>query len=103
MSDRSTRLAGLYAATAAIAAVVLSPLLALSYFSIGEGADELENGTVRAWADPARDVVGGLLTWASPERENAQPRLFISRQAGFLACGASVSPAKRTGRVTIVW
>lgn len=68
MSDRSTRLTGLYAATAAIAAVVLSPLLALSYFSIGEGADELENGTVRAWADPARDVVGGLLTWASPER-----------------------------------
>jgi hypothetical protein len=68
MSDRSTRLTGLYAAIAAIAAVVLSPLLALSYFSIGEGADELENGTVRAWADPARDVVGGLLTWASPER-----------------------------------
>jgi hypothetical protein len=68
MSDRSTRLTGLYAATAAIAAVVLSPLLALSYFSIGEGADELENGTVSAWADPARNVVGGLLTWASPER-----------------------------------
>ena len=68
MSDRSTRLTGLYAATAAVAAVVLAPLLALSYFAIGEGADELENGTVRAWADPARDVVGGLLTWASPER-----------------------------------
>ena len=68
MSDRATRLTGLYALTAAIAAVVLSPLLALSYFSTGEGADELESGTVRAWADPARDVLGGLLTWASPER-----------------------------------
>jgi hypothetical protein len=68
MSERSTRLAGLYAATAAVAAVVLSPLLALSYFATGDGAEQLETETVRAWADPARDVVGGLLTWASPER-----------------------------------
>jgi hypothetical protein len=68
MSERSIRLAGLYAATAAVAAVVLSPLLALSYFATGEGAEQLETETVRAWADPARDVVGGLLTWASPER-----------------------------------
>jgi hypothetical protein len=68
MSDRATRLSGLYAVIAAAAAVLLSPLLALSYFATDEGAAELEKGTVSAWADPARDVVGGLLTWASPER-----------------------------------
>jgi hypothetical protein len=68
MSDRATRLTGIYALIAAGAAVLLSPLLALSYFQTNEGADELESGTVSAWADPARDLVGGLLTWASPER-----------------------------------
>lgn len=68
MSDRATSRIGLYAAFAAVAAVILSPLLALSYFGIDEGADELQSTTVAAWADPARDLVGGLLTWASPER-----------------------------------
>jgi hypothetical protein len=68
MSDRAIRLTGLYAMIAAGAALLLSPLLALSYFQTNEGADELESGTVSAWADPARDLVGGLLTWASPER-----------------------------------
>ena len=61
-------LAGLYAAIAAAAAVLLSPLLALSYFGIPDGAGELSSGTVRAWAAPARDLIGGLLTWAPPER-----------------------------------
>jgi hypothetical protein len=68
MSDRATRLTGFYALIAAGAALLLSPLLALSYFETNEGADELETGAVSAWADPARDLVGGLLTWASPER-----------------------------------
>jgi hypothetical protein len=63
-----TRLSGLYAMLAAAAAVAFAPLLALSYFGIDEGSDELSIGTVSAWADPARDLAGGLLTWASPER-----------------------------------
>jgi hypothetical protein len=68
MSDRTTRLAGLYAALAAASAVLFAPLLALSYFGIDDGASELESGTVSAWAEPTRDLVGGLLTWASPDR-----------------------------------
>jgi hypothetical protein len=68
MSARGTRWIGLYAAAAAAAAVVLSPLLALSYFATDGGAEELQNPTVSAWADPARDLVGGLLIWAPPER-----------------------------------
>ena len=43
-------------------------MLALSYFATADGAQELETGTVSAWADPARDTVGGLLTWASADR-----------------------------------
>jgi hypothetical protein len=68
MSDRATRLAGLYAALAAVAALLIAPLLALSYFGIEDGASELASGTVSAWAEPARDLADGLLTWASPDR-----------------------------------
>jgi len=68
MSTTAISRTGLYAAIAAATAVILSPLLALSYFATGEGADELQNPTVAAWADPARDLIGPLLTWAAPER-----------------------------------
>jgi hypothetical protein len=63
-----TRLTGLYSMIAAAAAALFSPLLALAYFGTGEGIEELEIGTVSAWADPARDLADGLLTWASPDR-----------------------------------
>jgi len=68
VSDRAARLVGVYAVIAAGVAVLLAPLLALSYFGTSEGAEDLEIGTVSAWADPARDLADGLLTWASPER-----------------------------------
>jgi hypothetical protein len=68
MSDRTTRLIGLYATIAAAAAVVFAPLLGLSYFAIDEGAEELETGTVSAWAEPARDLAGSLVTFASADR-----------------------------------
>jgi hypothetical protein len=64
----TTRLAAAYAVLAAAASLVFAPLLALSYFGIDEGADELTAETVSAWAEPARDLAGGLLTWASPDR-----------------------------------
>jgi hypothetical protein len=68
MSERARRWIGLYAAVAALIAVLLSPLLALSYFATEEGRAELETGTVAVWAEPGRELAGGLLTWASPDR-----------------------------------
>lgn len=67
MSDRSIRVIGLYAMIAAVASLVFAPLLALSYFATSDGAKELETASVSAWAEPARDVAGGLLTFASPD------------------------------------
>jgi hypothetical protein len=64
----ATRLTGLYAMFAAAASLLFAPLLALSYFATEDGAEDLEIGTVSAWADPARDLAGGVLTWASPDR-----------------------------------
>jgi hypothetical protein len=103
MSDRATRLTGLYAVIAAIAAVVLSPLLALSYFATDEGADELEIGTVSAWADPARDLAGGSLTWASPDRVySTYVQAFALLFPAVFVCARAVharrSPAGRTER-----
>jgi hypothetical protein len=67
VSDRRIRLAGLYAVAAAAASIVLTPLLALSYFATEDGAEELDKGTVSAWAEPARDLADGLLTFASAD------------------------------------
>ena len=68
MSDRTARFAGLYAMVAAGVALVVTPLLALSYFGIADGASMLDQTTVSAWADPASDRLSALLTWSSPDR-----------------------------------
>jgi hypothetical protein len=68
MSDRTARFAGLYAVLATALMFLTAPLLSLSYFATSEGADELENGTVSGWAEPAADHLNGLLTWASADR-----------------------------------
>lgn len=66
-SDRVVRFAGLYAVVAGAASFVIAPLLALSFFATESGAEELEVGSVSAWAEPARDLAGGLLTFASAD------------------------------------
>jgi MFS family permease len=68
MSERKTRLIGLYAVVAACVGAVVAPLLALSYLATSGGVDQLKSPTVSAWAVPGRDLAGGLLTWASPDR-----------------------------------
>ncbi|MDQ1662309.1 MAG: hypothetical protein QOJ68_2289 [Blastococcus sp.] len=68
MPERRTRLIGLYAVVAACIATAVAPLLALSYFATSGGVEQLDNATVSAWAVPGRDLAGGLLTWASPNR-----------------------------------
>jgi hypothetical protein len=66
-SDRVVRLAGLYAVVAGAASFVIAPLLALSFFATEDGEEELEVGSVSAWAEPARDVADGFLTFASAD------------------------------------
>jgi len=91
MSDRARRFVGLYAALAATVAVLLSPLLALSYFATSEGVEELETGTVSAWAEPGRDAAGGLLTWASPDRVySTYVQAFALLFAGVFLCALAV-------------
>jgi hypothetical protein len=67
MSDR-TRFIGLYAVAAAVASLFITPPLGLAYFATEHGKEELETGSISAWAEPARDAAGALLTFASPDR-----------------------------------
>ena len=91
MSERARRWIGFYAAAAALVAVLLAPLLALSYFATSDGAEELEMGTVSAWAEPARDGSGGLLTWASPDRVySTYVQVFALLFAGVFLCALAV-------------
>jgi hypothetical protein len=90
-----TRAAGLYAVCAAAGSVLFAPLLALSYFATDSGADELQAGTVAAWAEPARDLADGLLTWASPDRVYATyVQVFALLFPAVLIC-ARVTRARR--------
>lgn len=68
MSARSNQRIGRYVVVAAAAAVICAPLVALAYFATPDGAENLEASTVAAWAEPARELAGGLVTFASPER-----------------------------------
>lgn len=96
MSDRVARLVGLYAVIAAGVSLLLAPLLALSYFATSEGTEELEVGTVSAWADPARDLAGGLLTWASPDRVYATyVQGFALLFPAVLLCACAVRARRR--------
>ncbi len=104
MSNDASRFAGLYAALAAVAAVLLAPLLAMSYFATSEGAEELETGTVSAWAEPARDVAGGLLTWASPERVySTYVQAFALLFAGVFLCALAVRARRKPVRRAERW
>jgi hypothetical protein len=67
-SPAAARRAGSYAAVASVVTVAVAPLLALSYFAIPDGAEQLRSGTVRFWAEPARRLLEPLVTWAEPER-----------------------------------
>lgn len=98
MSERARRWIGLYAAAAALIAVLLSPLLALSYFATEGGRAELETGTVAAWAEPGRDLAGGLLTWASPDRVYATYwQIFALLIPAMFLC-AHAARARRSSR-----
>jgi hypothetical protein len=101
MLKHATSRTGLYAAIAAAVAVILSPLLALSYFATGGGADELHSRTVAAWAGPTRDLVGGLLTWASPDRVYATyVQAFALLFPAVLLCALAVRRRRPRGTRT---
>lgn len=58
---------GRAAFTAAVAGTVLAPVHALSRFATADGRGDLESAAVRAWAEPAADLLSPLLEWGSAD------------------------------------
>jgi hypothetical protein len=104
MSVRYHRI-GLYVVLATVTVVVVAPLLAIAYFATADGAENLAVGTVAAWAEPARDLAGGLVTFASPDRVYATytqvtalafPAVVLT---AFAARALRPAPSKRSERI----
>jgi hypothetical protein len=67
-SPDQVRLTGLAAMVGGALGVLVSPLYSLAYFAGTDGgAPSAESALVQAWAEPAGDLLGPLLTFASPD------------------------------------
>jgi hypothetical protein len=76
------RLAGLATMVGGALGVLVSPLYSLAYFA----TDEVAPSDVPAWAEPARDLLGPLLTFASPDDVYlTYGKLFLFVWIGMLA------------------
>ena len=67
-----------YAVLSSVVMVLLSPLLAMSYFATEDGAESYASGTVQAWAQPGRRLFEPLLTFASADRVYATYSLLVA-------------------------
>lgn len=48
-------------------ALALAPIHALARFATVAGSEDLESPIVRAWAEPAADLLAPLMTWSDPD------------------------------------
>jgi hypothetical protein len=91
---------GLYAIVAAATAVLIEPLLAVAYFDTAEGAQYLDVATVAAWAVPARELFGGLVTWASADVVYNTYSLIMALMFPAVLATALATRAQRLGSRT---
>lgn len=107
LGDRRVRRVGLYALVAVPVWYVISSLLALAYFATDSGASELEVRSVSAWADPGRDLAGGLLTFASADTVYfTYLKLLLLASPAVLLCALltrSRRPAQISGTERLGW
>ena len=66
-SPDQLRWAGLAAMVGGALGLVFAPLYSLAYFASSDGAADAKSAWVQAWADPARNLLDPLLTFASPD------------------------------------
>ena len=96
MSCPDTRLTGLYAVFAAVAVTLLVAAARPVVLRDRRRAEELEVGSVSGWAEPGRDLAGGLLTWASPDRVYATyVQLFALLFPAVFLCARAVRARRR--------
>jgi hypothetical protein len=82
--------------------LVWAPLYSLAYFATDDGAADAKSAGVQAWAEPARELVGPLLTFASPNDVRLTYfKLFLFIVLGMLAgaVGLHASQVQHAGRL----
>ena len=97
-SPDQARLTGLAAIVGGALGILVAPLYSLAYFATGEG----EPGAGSFWAEPARDLLDPLLTFASPDDVYlTYGKLFLFVWIGMLAglVGLHARHAGRGGRL----
>lgn len=100
MTDRTRRIVGRYSPAAAVAWAVITPLLALAYFATQDGAEALEMATTAAWAEPARNIAGPLLTFASPDVVYSVYSFLLALLFSSIVLGAVVARSGRPAEQT---
>lgn len=96
------RWTGIAAMAAGILGVAFAPLYSLAYFASTDGAADATSSAVQAWTEPARDLLGPLLTFAAPDVVRLTYfKLFLFITAGILAgvVGLHARQASHGGRL----
>lgn len=96
---------GRAAVAAALVGTVLAPIHALSRFATEAGKEDLDSSVVRAWAEPARDVLAPLLDWASADTVyTTYGKLYTPLLLAALLCAFAVRRRRTpTGGETWGW
>jgi hypothetical protein len=91
MNPSIARTAGIAAVAASAATVVIAPLHALARFATEDGASDLASPIVAAWARPAGEVAGGLLTFSDPDTVyTTYGKYWLIFMAAVLACALAM-------------
>ena len=101
-SPDQVRWTGLAAMVGGALGLVFAPLYSLAYFATGDGAADANSALIQAWAEPARDLLDPLLTFASPDVVRVTYfKLFLFIAMGMLAgvVGLHASQAEQGGRL----
>jgi len=97
-SPDQVRLAALAAMIGGALGVLVSPLYTLAYFATDDGAADATRPGAKAWAEPARDLLDPLLTFASADVVRlSYGKLFLLIWIGMLA-GLVALHARHAGR-----
>ena len=94
--DRHRTAIGRFASFSAWFGLVMGQLHALARFRTDDGRSDLESDLVRAWAEPAGDALGPLLTWADPDVVYVTyGKLWLPVFAAFFLCALVVHRQRR--------
>jgi hypothetical protein len=101
-TPNQVRRAGLAAMVGGVLGVLVSPFYSLAYFASSDGVADEATAAQRAWAEPARDLLEPLLTFASADVVRiTYGKLWLFVWAGMLIglVGLHARHAGRGGRL----